>query len=80
MLGRDAHYWFHRRFTAPAAAEGQQLFFQLRTGNEGSWDSVNPQGIVYLNGELVQGWTSTTAWSFWSREKNTTCTSTCIPA
>lgn len=55
LLGRDAHYWFHRHFTAPAAAEGQQLFFQLRTGNEGGWDSVNPQGIVYLNGELVQG-------------------------
>lgn len=55
MLGRDTHYWFHRRFTAPAAVEGRQLFFQLCTGNEGDWDSVNPQGIVYLNGELVQG-------------------------
>lgn len=58
--GRDAgpghtHYWFHRRFTAPAAVAGQQLFFQLCTGNEGNWDSVNPQEIVYLNGELVQG-------------------------
>ena len=55
LLGRDAHSWFHRSFTAPAAEAGQQLFFQLSTGREGSWDGINPQGIVYLNGELVQG-------------------------
>lgn len=55
LLGRDAHYWFHRTFTAPAAGDGQKLFFQLKTGREGDWDGVNPQGIVYLNGELVQG-------------------------
>ena len=55
MLGWDAHYWFHRTFTAPDAAPGQNLFFQLSTGRERSWDGVNPQGIVYLNGEMVQG-------------------------
>lgn len=55
ISGKDAHYWFHRRFTAPGERPGQKLFFQLKTGTEGGWDSINPQGIVYLNGELVQG-------------------------
>lgn len=53
--GRDAHYWFRTRFTAPAPQPGKQLFFRLSTGYEGEWDSVNPQGIVYLNGVLTQG-------------------------
>ena len=38
LQGWDAHYWFHRSFTAPAAEPGQQLFFQLSTGREGEWD------------------------------------------
>ena len=55
LQGRDAHYWFRRRFTAPAAERGQQLFFRLRTGREAEWASINPQGLVYLNGEIIQG-------------------------
>ena len=53
--GHDAHYWFRKHFTAPAPQRGKSLFFHLSTGYEGNWDSVNPQGIVYLNGELTQG-------------------------
>lgn len=53
--GHDAHYWFHLQFTSPTAEPGKQLYFHLTTGYEGDWDGVNPQGIVYLNGELVQG-------------------------
>ena len=53
--GHDAHYWFRTHFTAPAPQSGKSLFFYLSTGYEGDWDSVNPQGIVYLNGELTQG-------------------------
>ncbi|MDY5642985.1 MAG: alpha-mannosidase [Candidatus Faecousia sp.] len=52
--GHDAHYWFRTHFTAPAPQEGKALFFHLSTG-QGDWDSVNPQGIVYLNGALTQG-------------------------
>ncbi len=53
--GMDAHYWFHLRFTAPAPQPGKSLYFRVTTGYEGDWDGVNPQGIVYLNGELLQG-------------------------
>lgn len=53
--GRDAHYWFRKQFRTPPTQPGQLLYFKLTTGYEGDWDGVNPQGIVYLNGELVQG-------------------------
>lgn len=53
--GHDAHYWFRKHITTPAPQPGKSLFFHLSTGYEGDWDSVNPQGIVYLNGVLTQG-------------------------
>ena len=52
--GKDAHYWFHFRFTAPEAQPGRELFFYLETGCDG-FDAVCPQGLLYLNGEMVQG-------------------------
>ncbi len=55
IRGKDAHYWFHVSFTAPPAQEGRQLFFQLETGCNSVWDAVGPQGLLYLNGEMVQG-------------------------
>ena len=54
VRGKDAHYWFHCRFTAPPAQAGRQLFFHLETGCDG-FDAVCPQGLLYLNGEMVQG-------------------------
>lgn len=30
------------------------MYFQLLTGCEGEWDAKNPQGLVYLNGKMVQ--------------------------
>lgn len=53
--GHDAHYWFHKKFAAPPPQPGKVLCLKITTGYEGDWDSVNPQGIVYLNGELTQG-------------------------
>ncbi len=53
--GRDAHYWFKFHFTTPARKEGHELYFSLLTGREGQWDAANPQGILYLNGKMVQG-------------------------
>ena len=54
--GRDRHYWFHARFSAPAAQPGCRLYFDLRTAREeGGWDAICPQGLVYLNGVMTQG-------------------------
>ena len=53
--GRDAHYWFKFSFDTPPAAKGRRLFLNVTTGKEGQWDATNPQGILYLNGEMAQG-------------------------
>ena len=55
LEGVDAHFWFRTGFDTPAAQEGKQIAFSLKTGREGQWDAENPQCIVYLNGALVQG-------------------------
>ncbi len=55
VRGKDAHYWFHVSFTAPPVRPGHRLFFQLETGCNSVWDAVGPQGLLYLNGEMVQG-------------------------
>ena len=55
IRGKDAHYWFHVSFTAPPERPGHRLFFRLETGCNSVWDAVGPQGLLYLNGEMVQG-------------------------
>ena len=55
IRGKDAHYWFHVSFTAPPEKPGHRLFFRLETGCNSVWDAVGPQGLLYLNGEMVQG-------------------------
>lgn len=65
--GKDRHFWFHHSFRTPAAKDGCRLYFDLRTAkphfdhriagfaNEDGWDASKPQGLVYLNGVMVQG-------------------------
>ncbi len=55
FCGRDAHYWIKGAFDTPAAQEGKQICLQIKTGRDGDWDALNPQCIVYLNGEIAQG-------------------------
>ena len=53
--GRDAHYWFKFSFDTPPEKSGHKLYLNVTTGKEGEWDATNPQGILYLNGKMVQG-------------------------
>lgn len=55
VFGRDAHYWFRANFRTPAALPDKDLYLQIHTGYDDTWDAKNPQGIVYLGGRLVQG-------------------------
>ena len=55
MSGRDAHYWIKASFKTPAAKENTSYYIKCTTGYEGEWDGTNPQGLIYLNGEMVQG-------------------------
>lgn len=53
--GQDGHFWFHCRFITPPPQKNRRLFFQLETGCDSHWESLKPQGLVYLNGEMRQG-------------------------
>lgn len=55
MTGRDAHYWLRAVFKTPPKKENTSYYIKCTTGFEGEWDGTNPQGIIYLNGEMVQG-------------------------
>lgn len=53
--GNREHYWFVADVEIPDDLDGQSVVYQLVTGREDSWDAINPQFEVYVNGELVQG-------------------------
>ena len=55
LTGDDAHFWFRASFKTPAVADNQYLVLRATTGREGKWDATNPQGLLYLNGKMVQG-------------------------
>ena len=55
MTGRDAHYWLRASFKTPPKKENTSYYIKCTTGFEGQWDATNPQGLIYLNGEVVQG-------------------------
>ena len=53
--GRDAHFWFRCNLRMPPAKENKSYYVKFTTGYEGQWDATNPQGLVYANGEMIQG-------------------------
>lgn len=57
IQGRDKHFWFYTEIDAPNVADDEELVLQIRTGEEGKWewDAGNPQGLLYINEEIVQG-------------------------
>lgn len=48
--GNDSHAWF--RFSLPAV--DQNTYLHIKTDREG-WDADNPQFLLYVNGEIRQG-------------------------
>ena len=52
--GRDYHCWFKTSVTIPEDFEGKVVALSFKTFDEG-WDAINPQFILYLNGEHIQG-------------------------
>ena len=53
--GPDRHYWFRTVFTIPEEYDGKGLWLRIRTQIEEWDDARNPQFLVFLNGEVVQG-------------------------
>lgn len=55
LVGKDQHFWVRTKFTTPAARENCRILLRVYTDRKTGWDAANPQGILYLNGEMVQG-------------------------
>ena len=52
--GRDKHGWFKCSVTVPKDYNGRTIALSFHTFEEG-WDATNPQFILYVNGEQIQG-------------------------
>ena len=55
LVGYDAHFWIKGNFETPQVGEHEYLMLEAITGMEDEWNGTNPQGLLYLNGEMVQG-------------------------
>lgn len=52
--GRDCHCWFKTQVSVPEDFAGKEVALSFKTFDEG-WDAINPQFILYVNGEQIQG-------------------------
>lgn len=53
---QDEHAWFYKKLIIPEQYRGKNVELVISTdAYKQSWDAINPQFIVYLNGALVQG-------------------------
>lgn len=52
--GKDKHGWFKCSVEVPKEFEGKTIALNFHTFTEG-WDATNPQFIIYVNGEHIQG-------------------------
>lgn len=52
--GRDRYAWFRTKINVPEKFVGKTIALNISTNEEG-WDALNPQFLLYVNGELVQG-------------------------
>ena len=49
------HYWFRTTATVPQSFHGKSVWMRIRTQIEEWDDGKNPQFLVFLNGEVIQG-------------------------
>ncbi len=55
VWGHDRHFWFRSSFRTPKIDDNHYMILKATTGKEGQWDATNPQGLLYLNGRMTQG-------------------------
>lgn len=55
IYGPDKHYWFRTKFRTPSDVCGKDIFVEIIMGHFETWDLSAPQGLLYLNGEMIQG-------------------------
>lgn len=52
---RGEHYWFRTKITIPEEMDGKSVWFKICTQIEEWDDAKNPQFLVFVNGQVVQG-------------------------
>ncbi len=50
-----SHYWFRNTVTIPESFAGKTVWFKIHTGLEEWDDGKNPQFLIFVNGQVVQG-------------------------
>ncbi|HEY5560321.1 MAG TPA: alpha-mannosidase [Clostridiaceae bacterium] len=53
--GLNKHYWFKKDIVIPENYMNEVAVLKVTTGNEGEWDAVNPQFLLYIDGKPIQG-------------------------
>lgn len=51
----DKHYWFTTELVVPQEMDGKSMWLNIRTQIEHWSDGQNPQFILFINGEVIQG-------------------------
>lgn len=53
--GKDRHYWFRTVYVVPKELEGKSMWIRVSSQIDEWDDGRNPQFIIFVNGEAVQG-------------------------
>ena len=54
ISGSNKHFWFRLRFRTPSVSAGRHAVLCTASGYEGERDTINPQGMVFINGKIKQ--------------------------
>ena len=49
------HYWFRSHVAIPAQLDGKTIMLNIGTQTQSGYEGKNPQFLVFVNGEVVQG-------------------------
>lgn len=55
LIGKNQRSWFRAKITIPKVYQGKKVVLRIVTGREEQWDAINPQFLIYINGEIIQG-------------------------
>ena len=53
--GKDRHYWFKTTYQVPKEFDGKPMWLHVRTQIDEWDDAKNPQFLLFVNGEVLQG-------------------------
>lgn len=54
LSGSDKHFWIKLNFKTPKFCAGKSIILNTSTGFEGAENTLNPQGMVFVDGRLLQ--------------------------